>query len=158
MDLYRRHERGLVEFCLHLTGSVHAAADLAQQTWCKLLAAPPAIQTNFAGFIAKVAAHDWLNEQKRVRRLRAVAPPERLAADSPTESVERTERRALLRRALERLDERTRACVVLRLAHHYKLREVAALLDVSAARCKQLLDNGLEAMRRFLGEEKSART
>lgn len=153
VDLYRRHQRALLTFCLHLTGSAEPAADLAQQTWCKLLAAPPAIERNFGGFLRQVATHDWLNDRKRRRRFRALPLlPAELAAAGPDECAEATERAALLRMALSRLDERVRACVVLRLAHDYKLREIAELVGVSIARCKQLLDSGLDALRRRMDQ------
>jgi RNA polymerase sigma factor (sigma-70 family) len=67
----------------------------------------------------------------------------------PTSAGQRHERGSLLLEALDQLDDRTRVCVVLRIAAAHALREIAALLGVSAPRCKQLTDKGLRILRQF---------
>ena len=112
----------LYRWLYHLTHQRHDAEDIAQETFLKAYCAMPSFQggTSFQAWLFRIA---WTTHAKTLRRPRLAVPlePERAASEpdhepSPEASAERSQRVALLRRAVATLPPDLRYPIV---AHYW---------------------------------------
>jgi RNA polymerase sigma-70 factor, ECF subfamily len=125
-QLFLQHYDGLYRYLVRLTGDPDLAADAAQEAFVRLVERPPqdrhvrawlfAVATNVVRDTARARAR-WLTL--------LMGSPERApigdVGPGPDEEVERSERRQLVRSALDRLSWKERTVLLMReegFAHH----------------------------------------
>lgn len=151
--LVRRHARALERRCLILTLDRERAADLAQETWTRMLAARATVRPegSFGAFLATIAVNLWRDKCRVDRRLRQLSEPRPLSIDpshhaDESYSLEATisaselaEEKLLLQvdlaRALARLPARLCAVVLAR----YVVGESASEIGVRFGRTEQTI-------------------
>lgn len=137
-------------FALRLTGDVHLADDVAQETVTRVLAedAPTDLP-----YLFRVALNLVRSEARRTRRRASTGEPERVADPRAPEPVERLvaeEERTRLWRALGDLPERERIALVLRFGEGMSCADVARALGTNPNAVSCLLHRGKERMRGLL--------
>jgi RNA polymerase sigma factor (sigma-70 family) len=145
---------GLHRYCVRMTSDSDVAEDAAQEAFVRLL--DRRVEGDPAGLRAwlfKVATH-LIRDRVRIRenrsRLLEENPVLPSSPDGPGEALERGERVARVREALESLDERDRTLLLLR-EEGFSYRELADAVEVKAtsvgtllARARQRLANALD--------------
>ena len=151
------YEAPLSRYMCRLVGDPELARDLVQDTFLSAYRAwPPADQSHVSAWLYRIATNHALAYLRR-RRLLAWFPFSRLAERLRTPSadglVEDVVERASVAAALARLDERDRACLLLRAAG-FSGEELAGLLGCSAVAARKRISRARAAFARLYdGEE-----
>lgn len=114
-----------------LSGRVHAAEDLTQETFLRALDRLDAFEpgTNMRAWLLRIATNAFFDEQRKRKRARA----EPLTQEPPSVSapldwhLETAEQAALVKAAMEELTELTRLVFHLRVQEDLSFREIAEL-------------------------------
>ena len=138
-----------------LSGDVHRADDLVQQTITTLFVRWPKIRTvaHLDRYVRSMLVNSFIDERRlawaRVRLFRE--PPERAA---PVDHG--IEERSVLRSALAKVPRRQQAVLVLRFLYDLPVTEVAEMLGCSEGTVKSQTSHGLNALRKLLGDRRLA--
>ena len=131
--LVRRHARALERRCRIITGDRDHAADLAQETWSRVLRTRATLSADgsFGAYLAKIALNVWRDERKAQRHRRELITQRLLSRhdaigddddaltiwdtlSGPSQTDEKMLLRLDLAYALARLPARLRAVVIAR--------------------------------------------
>ncbi|MEV8534113.1 RNA polymerase sigma-70 factor [Streptomyces sp. NPDC051211] len=146
-DVFEEHRGRMFGIAYRMLGSASEAEDMVQDAWLRWSADDRSDVEHPGAWLAKTVTHLCLNQltSARVRREEYVGPwlPEPvLTADGTLGPLETAEQRDGVSLALlvllEQLTPTERAVYVLREAFAYGHREIAGLLDLSEANCRQL--------------------
>lgn len=158
--LFIEHRASLIAYATNIVGSRAEAEDLVQEAWVRLEeAAQQRLVSEPLAYLYRIIrnlAMDGRRDIVRERRLLALgdghAPAVSGAPSLSPETVAlyRDELRAL-DKALAELPRRTRIAVEMHRLGGYKLREIAAFLDISLPLAHRLVTDGLEHCRERLG-------
>ncbi|MFD0270265.1 RNA polymerase sigma-70 factor [Streptomyces sp. NPDC127106] len=144
---FEEHRSRMFGIAYRMLGSAGEAEDTVQDAWLRWSAADRGDVHHPGAWLAKAVTHLCLNRltSARARREEYVGPwlPEPVLTDGgalgPLESAEQRDSVSMaLLVLLERLTPAERAVYVLREAFAYGHREIAGLLDLSEANCRQL--------------------
>ncbi|MEU2394138.1 RNA polymerase sigma-70 factor [Streptomyces sp. NPDC007369] len=144
---FEEHRSRMFGIAYRMLGSAGEAEDTVQDAWLRWSAADRADVEHPGAWLAKAVTHLCLNRltSARARREEYVGPwlPEPVLTDGgalgPLESAEQRDSVSMaLLVLLEQLTPVERAVYVLREAFAYGHREIAGLLDLSEANCRQL--------------------
>ncbi|MEV1024582.1 RNA polymerase sigma-70 factor [Streptomyces sp. NPDC050264] len=144
---FESHRPRMFGLAYRLLGSAEEAQDTVQDAYLRLSATEPGSIDHLGAWLAKVVTNLCLNRltSARVRREQYTGPwlPEPvLTSDGTLGPLESAERRdsvsCALLLLLERLTPTERAVYVLREAFAYGYREIAGVLDLGEANCRQL--------------------
>jgi RNA polymerase sigma-70 factor (ECF subfamily) len=160
-QIVRQHQRKVLFLALDLTGNHHDAEDLAQEAFLRAFA-------SFQRFRGEASLGTWLYritvntyiDRYRARSARggqarswddeddSIAPPR---DEHPARDPERVTESAAIQRhidaALARLSPQQRTVFVLRHYQDLKLREIAAVLEVSEGTVKSVLFRAVQRLR-----------
>lgn len=129
--LYELYHGPLVRMLYRRTGDLDRAQDLAQETFARAIASPP---DNPRPWLFAVALNLVREEGRRSvrqgRRLQLLSAEQPSPFDSPDRDLERSEDRAAVRAALEKLSERDREALLLK-AEGFNYEEIAATLNLA---------------------------
>jgi RNA polymerase sigma-70 factor (ECF subfamily) len=155
LDLYDREQTSLKRYVAMLGIDPETARDIVQESFLKLhehlLAGGD--QGNLRAWLYRVVHNDTRNRQtsfgaRNTGRIDDLTPAATPVA--PNQSVEESllaeEREHRLRRAMEKLSEAQRACLVLR-TQGLKYREIAEALGLSVSTVGENVQRGLERLR-----------
>lgn len=152
-DLFREHRGALIEYAAAIVGSRAQAEDLVQEAWFRLDAAvkrrvirePLAYLYRIVRNLALDGRSAALREGRVVTATDiADAATAQFAGPTPEGiALYRDELRQLLQ-AMDELPERTRIAFQMHRLGGYKLREIAAHLDISLPLAHTLVVDGLE--------------
>lgn len=155
-ELVQRHGGWATRFVERLTGSRETAEEVVQSAFLRVWEGSGRWErrSRFSTWFYRVL-HNLGVDQLRRRKAVVEALDESLVDGSPTpeQGIERRDRVARVRRALDALPERQRAAIVL---SHYEERsqaEAAAILGVSEGALESLLSRGRKALRKHLQGE-----
>ncbi|MGC0333274.1 RNA polymerase sigma-70 factor (TIGR02957 family) [Streptomyces sp. SAI-170] len=146
-DEFQTHRPRLFGLAYRLLGSADEAEDAVQDAWLRFSGADRAGIENLGAWLAKVVTNLCLTRltSARARRETYAGPwlPEPVVTSDgtlgPLESAEQRDAVSLAMLVLlERLTPTERAVYVLREAFGYGHREIAGVLDLSEANCRQL--------------------
>ena len=135
-ELFARHAGELYRYAARFTGDPDLAEDVVQDSFVRLAERPPADVRQVRAWLFRVAttvAIDALRGSRRRRRLLAERPadvPVPVAPEDPHRVLEREELRRRVREALDALNPKERAVVLMReegFAHH----EIAAVVGTT---------------------------
>ena len=157
--IVRRWEGPIFRLCARMTGDVHRGEDLAQTAFARLFERAGSFRhgARLSTFLWRIAVNLCLDEQRRSGRratasLDGMTDPEPASALPPPPAVAAQHERAeLVRQALGRLSERTRAVVVLRHYEGLRFREIAEVLDVPVGTVKSRMADALDRLSALLG-------
>lgn len=159
---FERHRARLTGLAYRMLGSAHEAEDVVQDAYVRWHQADPTAVRSASAWLAKVVTNLCLNRltSARVQREQYVGPwlPEPVlthdGAMTPDDAAVRGEFISMaMLLLLERLTPRERAVFVLHEAFGYAHTEIADILSVSPAACRQLHSRALrrvgDAPRRY---------
>lgn len=130
-DLFAEYHGSLVRMLYRRTGDHDRAEEIAQETFARALAAPP---RNPRPWLFAVALNLVREEGRRTvrhdRRLVLYKAEQQESAESPDETLDRGERIALVRTALDALTERDREALLLK-AEGFSYDDIAATLGLA---------------------------
>jgi RNA polymerase sigma-70 factor (sigma-E family) len=141
-EAFDQHYAALVRLCLALGESREDAEDMVQEAFVRAM---PSLETVEPAAIRSYLRKTILNLRKDRRR--AAARVRLFGRQGHADERGILEERDELWRALQRLPERQRACVVLRFYEDLPEREVAELLRCSVGTVKSQTHKGLEKLR-----------
>ncbi|HEY8506067.1 MAG TPA: sigma-70 family RNA polymerase sigma factor, partial [Gemmataceae bacterium] len=132
--LIERYWERLYRWLYHLTRDVHAAEDLAQESFLKAYAALKSFRlgSNFRAWLYRIAHNNFINHRRAGRRVRSALPEEVLAP--PGGPVEDALGRELLERlgqAVGKLPAEFRAALMLRAEEGLSFRQIAEVLGTT---------------------------
>ena len=143
---YLAHHSALVRRLTVIVGDPHEAEDLAQTTFERALAALDRFDgTDVRGWLYTIGVRLAINERRRRKRLQDF-----LSRSEPDLSFIQVD--PDLWRALQALDLRTRAAIVLSVLDGYRYQEISAMLDVPAGTIGSWITRGKAQLRSILGE------
>jgi RNA polymerase sigma-70 factor (ECF subfamily) len=147
-ELFQGLYPSLYRYLHRLTGDGDAAEDIAQEAFVRLLRheLPEAEVRPWLFTVAMNLVRDRARKMERRQRLLGAAPPVIGSMGRPDDDMERSERVAAVRSALERLSERDRQLLLMR-EEGFKYEEIANVVGVAPASVGTLI---ARALRRFV--------
>ena len=151
--LYRRFHRPLQSFFAKRAGSVEECLDLTQETFLRVYKGLESFRgdCSFESWLFRIAHNTYLSSLRRKgssMRAREIAVDELVPSHGdlagvsdlaeplevldPLDRAMRSEERRLLRRAVEKLPEKMRRCLVLRIDQGLSYREIGVAMGISA--------------------------
>lgn len=149
--LFANHHEALYRYLVRLCGDPDLAADAAQETFVRLLAAPPT-QTIERAWLFTVATNYLVDRRRTSERHDRLfgANSERTLADPPRDphaALEADERRRVVTTALARLSEKERIAVLMR-EEGFTHREIADAVGTTTGSVGTLLARTLQRLAR----------
>jgi RNA polymerase sigma-70 factor (ECF subfamily) len=143
--VYRELYPSLARYVHRYTGDADAAADIVQDSFLRLLEhdLPREEVRPWIFVVATNLARDKVRKRDRRRRLLMANPEPRRTAASPQDDLERNERIASVRRALDRLSERDRQMLLMR-EEGFRYKEIAAAVGVRSTSVGALVARALK--------------
>jgi RNA polymerase sigma-70 factor, ECF subfamily len=170
-QLVNRWQKPIRALCCRMTGDIHRAEDLAQETFSRVFAkrADYRPTARFSTFIWRIALNLCYDELRRRQRHGEVPLTQAgeetggedhvavLACESPSpdDALMLRERADRVREALLFLDEPCRAVVVLRHYENLKFREIAEVLDIPEGTVKTRMTRALDELGRHFSRHNS---
>ena len=155
-----RHERALARTITAMLGPGDDADDVGQETFVRFFRALPRFRgdAQLGTYLTRIAVNlccDVLQRRRKQARWLRLDDGEchALAAPDETDTLERAERRETVRRAVESLDGKHQAVVVLRIFEERSTREVATFLGIPEGTVMSRLKRALEKLAARLGPE-----
>jgi RNA polymerase sigma-70 factor (ECF subfamily) len=160
VELFHAHFARLFRYLDRLSGDPDLAADLAQETFTRLLArgSPPEVPEAWLITVATNLLRNARAKDARHARLMTPARSVEVLGDPqalPSQAAEFSDARGRVRAVIERLPERDRQLLLLR-AEGYAYREIAAALDLHEASVGTLLARAKQAFRELYEESVDA--
>jgi len=146
--LYADHHEWLRTWLRRHAGCTFRAADLAQDTFCRLLEWPDLVLTGHPRrYLATIARHLLIDDHRRVRTEQAFLDAWMLIADETAPSPERiaiaVEELIAIMRLLHGLPEKPRRAFLLNRLDGLGYRDIAVELGVSTSMVKQYIARAL---------------
>ncbi len=135
-QLVKRYESRVAGVVIGMLGKCEAADDVGQEVFIRFYKGLSQFrsESSLGTYLTRIAMNLSLNELKRRRRRHFFfKPPEddlREAACSPDDTIMKHETRELVQKALQELEPRFRAVIVLRLIEGYSTHETAEILKI----------------------------
>jgi RNA polymerase sigma-70 factor, ECF subfamily len=166
-ELVERYQRRLVAVMHHLVGNAEEAEDLAQEAFLRVYRARKKYRprSKFSTWLFTIANNLALNALRSRQRRPVVSlpaqdsgplgprPAEQLVPDrgsGPMQRMQRQELAAIIRQALEGLNERQRMAVVLNKFEDMNYAEIAEVMGLTPKAIKSLLSRARENLRQAL--------
>lgn len=155
-ELVEQHKKRVYYLALDLTGNHHDAEDLSQEVFIKAHRHLDSFRgdASFFSWLYRIAVNTYLNKRRKkaVRYMQLWDDFEHVtggagASAGPDAQTERNAMQAHIDASLEVLSERERSAFVLKHYHGYKIREIAAMLDVADGTIKSLLYRATRKLR-----------
>jgi RNA polymerase sigma-70 factor (ECF subfamily) len=125
-ELFAEYHPGILRMLIRRTGDRDRAEDLAAETFARAFAAPPNNPRPWLFAVAlNLVREDGRRSVRQGRRLELLKAEQTGLTETPEEELERNERTATVRRALEQLTERDRQALLLQ-AEGFDYEEIAA--------------------------------
>jgi RNA polymerase sigma-70 factor (ECF subfamily) len=129
--LFEEYHESLVRMLYRRTGDRDRAEDLAQETFARAVAAPPRNPRPWLFAVAlNLVREDGRRSVRQGRQLQLLRSELDGAAPAPDELVERNERAAQVRAALDQISERDREALLLK-AEGFNYDEIAETLGLA---------------------------
>ncbi len=158
-QLVRAYQDRLFHTLVHLTGSFEEAEDVVQETFVQAFTKLSSYQgrAGFYTWIYRIAFNLWISRRRRRRpeistdQLHDASGQEpRDGIETPLQQLERQERIALIRVALEQLPSEHRSILILREMEGYDYETIAEMLDVALGTVRSRLHRARLQLKRQL--------
>ena len=168
-ELVRRYQNDIFRFCLHYVREVELAREMAQETFLKVYVARKRFdpKRKFKPWVLCIARNLCLNQLKRKKTVRMEALEEyastarqqsgevlRSPEDGPEEAAMAAERRELLARALESLNDEAREVLALRYFEKMSARQIAEIIGSTEGAVRTKLHRILTGLRKKYSSRK----
>ena len=130
---YRAHAQTVLRTAYRLTGYMADAEDVLQTVFLRLSARSPQAVENLEGYLRRAAVNAALDVLRARQTWNEVELEDRLPSRPASSSVEAAHIRDALRQAMTALSPRAAEVFVLRYVEGHDNREIARMLDTSAA-------------------------
>jgi RNA polymerase sigma-70 factor (ECF subfamily) len=135
--LYRTHASAIFRFAWGLCGDQAQAEDIVSETFVRVLARAPRIESRTAlAYLLTIARNTFLNGQRRRRREVPLSEDMPAATQDPADRLQNEDHLAATLHALRNLPEGERAALLLRVDYDLPYEEVAAALGISVGAAK----------------------
>lgn len=153
-----KYYQNIYRFCVRrCNGDIALAADLTQDTFLKLIEHIQRYRFTgkFVNFLLTIAVNTCNNHYKK-------KSPDLVDIDflstkesniDVSEEVLQQENAKIIQQALDRLPDMQKEAIILRFYHDRKLKDIAAITDVSLSTAKSRLKQGLDKLKRYLNKE-----
>ncbi len=153
--LIERHHPRLIRMTFLITGSMHTAQDLVQETFIRLLR----LRANprggcFSAYLSRIAFNLALKEKKRIQRNRTLDdlnPVDK--APTPLEALMKKERDRCLAKVIGSLEENHRHILVLRFYGGHSYEEIARITNLPLGTVKSRIFYAVKQCRKGLHEK-----
>jgi RNA polymerase sigma-70 factor (ECF subfamily) len=130
-DLFREYHESLVRMLFRRTGDRDRAEEIAQETFARAVAAPPRNPRPWLFAVAlNLVREEARKSSRQERRLVLYKVEHAEAADAPDQELDRADRIARVRGALDTLSERDREALLLK-AEGFSYDDIAATLGLA---------------------------
>lgn len=168
-ELVRRYQNDIFRFCLHYLREVETAKELTQETFVRVYTSSNRfdVQRKFRPWVLCIARNLCLNELKRKKMVTMETLEEyasaardesgdvlRFPGDGPDEAVILRERRELLMRAVDKLNEESRELIGLRFFEQMSAKEIAEIVGSTEGAVRTRLHRLLSALRATYGPQR----
>lgn len=166
--LVRRHTRDVFGICVRATGCADEAEDMTQEIFLKVFRAIEGFDSRRASFstwLRRVARNHVVDYYRCSQKDRVTVSIEEELPQlecgpghdtAPHDQVERSERRAVLQKALDQIHPDLRRAVVLRDLHGLQYTEVSKVLGIPSGTAKSRVHRGHLELGRVLVAKQSA--
>lgn len=157
--LVRRHQGGVYRFLLNFLRDEDQAADAAQDTFLRALSRLDSFRgdSSFRTWLFAIARNEALNlSRSQSRRREETLQPGDLVsgdAEAPDQAAIRAEQLYRVRQALQRLPEKQRLSVSLRLFEEMSFKEIGVLIGSSEGAARVNYHYGIGRLREWLDEK-----
>jgi len=148
-EIVLRHQKQAWGVAYRFLGDPHAAEDVAQEAFLRILDAAPEYRPTaaFRTYLVRVVTRLCLDYAEKKRPVLADEPPDTVAyGPSPADQVEMVEREAAIQDALKTLPPNQRMAVVLRYFEGLGGAEIAGMMNISAKAVERLLARARESL------------
>ena len=168
-ELVRRYQNDLFRFCLHYLREVETAKELTQETFVRVYTSSSRfdVRRKFRPWVLCIARNLCLNELKRKKAVTMETLEEyasaardesgevfRFSGDAPDEAVILRERRELLMRAVDKLNDESRELIALRFFEQMSAKEIAEIIGSTEGAVRTRLHRLLGALRAKYGAQR----
>ncbi len=130
-ELFREYHASLVRMLTRRTGDVDRAEEIAQEVFARAVAAPPRNPRPWLFAVAlNLVREEGRREVRQQRRLVLYKAEQPAAFEAPDDAMERSDRQALVRAALDQLSARDRDALLLK-AEGFSYDDIAATLGLA---------------------------
>lgn len=165
--LVRKYSREVFGVCFRATGSEEEAKDLTQEIFLKIFRAIEGFdnrRASFSTWLHRVARNHVVDYYRTSRKDRVTVSIEEELPHleqgpgdaAPHEHIERSERQAVLQKALDQLSPNLRQAVVLRDLHGLEYTEVSRVLGIPSGTAKSRVHRGHLELGRVLAGQQAA--
>lgn len=160
-EIVRRHESTVARTVTAMLGAGDDADDAGQETFIRFFRALPQFRGDAAvgTYLTRIAVNiscDILERRKKRSGWLSIGGGEddvELPVEAAADDLERDERSARILQAVDRLDPKHKAVVVLRILEERSVKEVAELMGVPEGTVMSRLKRALEKLKTTLGPE-----
>jgi RNA polymerase sigma-70 factor (ECF subfamily) len=148
-EIVLRHQKQAWGIAYRFLGDPHAAEDVAQEAFLRILDAAPAYRpaAAFRTYLVRVVTRLCLDYAEKMRPVLADEPPDTFAGGpSPADQAEMVERDVAIQAALSALPPNQRMAIVLRYFEGLGWSEMSEVMGVSPKAVERLLSRGREAL------------
>lgn len=157
-SLYEAHHDPLLRYLSRFCGDPDLAADAAQEAFVRYVERPPDDDSNLRAWLFTVATHvvrDRTRARSRRSHLLEARPDHAPIGDpeaDPEEALLRSERRSVVRAALDALDEKERMVLLMR-EEGFRHRDIAAAVGTTTGSVGTMIARALKKLARSLSSE-----
>lgn len=151
--LVRTHERAALAIAYGCCGDSHLAGDIAQDAFLRAWQAIGRLDDveRFRGWLGRIVRNVAADHLRARQRMRIVQPEDERKVVDPRTDADRSELRGNINQALSKLDETTRAIVVLRYYEQQSSKEIAELMEMTPASVDMRLSRARVELKERLG-------
>lgn len=168
-ELVRRYQNDIFRFCLHYLREVEVAKELTQETFVRVYTSSNRfdVRRKFRPWVLCIARNLCLNELKRKKAVTMETLEEyastardesgevfRFSGDGPDEAVILRERRELLMRVVDKLNDESRELIALRFFEQMSAKEIAEIIGSTEGAVRTKLHRLLGALRVKYGAQR----
>lgn len=154
--LVERYWDRLYRWLFHLTRDIHAAEDLAQETFLKSFAALESFRlgSNFRAWMYRIAHNCFVNHHRAGRRMKSPLPPEVIEdVSEPVEEIIGRETIQRLHDEVGRLPADFRAALMLRAEEGLSFRQIAQIVGTTEQTARWRVFKARQKLMQTMGEE-----